>query len=261
MRAGQQAQGQLGFGADRVQARGVEHHQPAREQRVGVVDHRVAPGRHLDVAVLVQRRVVLGVGVRPQAQFAGDVGRDLERVRDFGQRGSQRFRIRRIERHALPALARRAQFGQRRAFAAGVDRQQVEHRLLALVPGQFDRAHRGAAGRRGEDAASGVGEEDGVDQLGLAARELGDEGHDQLVGQHALAQRFGDVGRRCRQQIVAGEEPGEARQFARQRLAPVGQGVESRDQQLIFRRHAKLFLRRWKSRRRWRRILVHILTS
>ena len=189
----------------------------------------------------------------PHPLLARDVGRDLASVRDFRQRGGQRIGIGRVERHALPALARDAQLGQRRAFAARVDRQQVQHRLVLVVPRQFHRAHRGAAGRGGEGAAAGVGEEDGVDQLGLAARELGDERDDQLVGQQALAQRLGDLGRRHRQQVVAGEEPGDARQFARQRLAPVGQCVEGGYQRLFFRRHAQALYSSLDSRRQWRR--------
>ncbi len=70
VRARQQAQRQLGLGADRVQARRVEHDQALLQQRVRVVDEGVAPGRHLDLAFVVARRVVVGRGVVPEAERA-----------------------------------------------------------------------------------------------------------------------------------------------------------------------------------------------
>ena len=68
VRARQQAQRQLGLGADRVQPRRVEHDQALLEQRMRVVDERVAPGRHLDLAVVVARRVVVGRARRPRSR-------------------------------------------------------------------------------------------------------------------------------------------------------------------------------------------------
>ena len=68
VRRRQQAERQLGLGADRVQARRVEDHQALLEQRVRVVDQRMAPRRHLDLAVGVARRVVFGMRRRPRSR-------------------------------------------------------------------------------------------------------------------------------------------------------------------------------------------------
>jgi hypothetical protein len=51
-----------------------------------------------------------------------------------------------------------------------------------------------------------MGEEDGIDQLGLAARELGHEGHHDLVGAHLLFQPLQALLHRGVQQIL-GHQP------------------------------------------------------
>jgi hypothetical protein len=53
---------------------------------------------------------------------------------------------------------------------------------------QLGGAHGGAAGAGGQDAVAVAGKEHGVDQLGLAPRELGHEGHDELVLAQAVEQ-------------------------------------------------------------------------
>jgi hypothetical protein len=164
--------------------------------RMRVLDQCVAPGRHVDQAVLAQWRVVgrrrgFVVGARvvaPQAQLARLVDADGARARHFHQ-GERQFLVAQVvQRHMRPDAAAQAQVGQRTAFDAGFDRQQRQHGRLALVVGHLHRAHRGAPRRGGQHAPAGVAEEHGVDQLGLAARELGDEGDRQLVAGQALAQ-------------------------------------------------------------------------
>ena len=81
-------------------------------------------------------------------------------------------------------------FGDAGAGLARVDGQKFERRLLAGFVLQLRRAH-GRASRAGrQDARAEAGEEDGVDQFGLAARELCDEGDVELVvaqrGEHVL---------------------------------------------------------------------------
>jgi hypothetical protein len=116
--------------------------------------------------------------------------------------------------------------GQRLRFQAGVDRQQRQHRRQRRVVAELDRAHRGAPGRGRQHAAAGVGEEDGVDQLRLAARELGDEGHAQAVARQALAQR-GEVARAgVVLELVLLQEMRQIAGVAVERSAPRRQGVE-----------------------------------
>ena len=71
MRARQQAQGQLRLGPDGVEPRRVEHDQTLLEQRMRVVDQGVAPGRHLDPAIVIGRRVVFRMLVVPEAEGPG----------------------------------------------------------------------------------------------------------------------------------------------------------------------------------------------
>ena len=113
VRARQQAQRQLGLGADRVQARRVEDDQALLQQRMRVVDEGVAPGRHLDLAFVVARRVVVGRRVVPEAERArlrlGDpfgARHFLQRLRRAGRR--RRCRARGGARRAAGRASRRA---------------------------------------------------------------------------------------------------------------------------------------------------------
>jgi hypothetical protein len=70
------------------------------------------------------------------------------------------------------------------------------------------------------------GEEDGVDQLGLAARELGDEGQHQPVGRQALAQRGEGRGLRFVDQVVVDQEARQHRGGTVHLGAPDGQLIQ-----------------------------------
>src|SRR3569833_1796897 len=79
------------------------------------------------------------------------------------------------------------EFGDACVFEARLNRQQADVGLVALlIVEQLGGAHGGAAGVGGQEAALVVGEEDRVDELGLAARKLGDEGNDQTVSTQAV---------------------------------------------------------------------------
>ena len=188
MRAGQQAQGELGFGADGIQPGRVDDHQAALQQRMGVIDHCVAPGRHLHTAVFGHWRVVLRLRSVPETQCGGLLHADSLDAGDRGQCLSQRLRVARLQGHDLPMLFPRAQFSQRQAAQTGFDGQQRQPRRQVGFVAQLHRAHRGATRRGWQHAAARVGKEDGVDQFGLAARELGHEGQHQLFGRQAFAQ-------------------------------------------------------------------------
>ena len=103
----------------------------------------------------------------------------------------------------------------------------MQRRRLVAAPAELDRAHRRAPRRRRQDAPAGVGEEDRVDELGLAARELGDEGDDELLVAEPLAQRVEVLGGRAVRQVVLGEELGERVEPLAQRGAPAAEGVET----------------------------------
>ena len=132
-----------------------------------------------------------------------------------------------LERGALPGLRLAAQFGERQAVQARLDRQQRERRRLFGVPGEFDRAHRRAPRCRRQDAPAGVGEEDRVDQLGLAARELGDEGDDELLVAEPLAQRADLLGGFAVSEVVLGQEARQVLEPLAERGAPATEGIET----------------------------------
>ncbi len=104
---------------------------------------------------------------------------------------------------SMPVGGAGAQFGQRGLAQAALDRQQADRRGARAVVQQLGGAHGRASGRRRQDALPVARKEDRVDQLGLAARELGDEhDRDAIVAQaldHALDARadcgVGQVGR------------------------------------------------------------------
>ena len=67
MRLRNQADRQFGLRADGVEPRRVKNHQPLPEQRMGNIDQRMAPFRHLDPAIGRHRRIVIKTAVIPEA--------------------------------------------------------------------------------------------------------------------------------------------------------------------------------------------------
>ncbi len=104
MRGRQQPQRELGLGTDGVEPRRIDDHQPALQQGVRIVDQRVAPGRHLDTAVVQARRVVLRMLVAPEAQRRGGHRADATRLRHQHQRLGQAVGVARVQAQALPGL-------------------------------------------------------------------------------------------------------------------------------------------------------------
>jgi hypothetical protein len=93
-----------------------------------------------------------------------------------------------IERKGDPLVGVTLELGDRGVLQARFDRQQPDRRWLGGVVEELRRTHRRAARGGRQQALPEVREEDGVDEFGLAPRELGHEGHDQLVLVQALEQ-------------------------------------------------------------------------
>ena len=222
----QQAERELGLGADRVQAGRVEHDEALAQQRVRVVDQRMAPLGDLDAALVVERRIVFGTGVIPEAQGQRFVLADPAGAHHFGQRLRQLVGRADVELDAGPGARLRAQLAERQPFEPAHDGQQRQGRRFFGVVGEFHRAHRRAPRRGRQHAAAGVGKEDRVDQLRLAARELGDERDDQLFAGEPPRQRLQRFVRRTVGQLVFAEIVRELRQPLRQCGSPAAQGVE-----------------------------------
>ena len=227
VRRRQHAQRQFRFRADGVQAGRVDHHQPALQQRVRVVDHRVAPGRHFDAAVGALRRVVLRLRFVPETERHRLLDAHTLRACDGAERIHQRLRLGRVQRHDLPVFVARTQLGQREATQPGFDGQQRQARRHVRFMAQLHRTHRRAARRGRQHAAAGIGKEDRVDQLGLAARELGDECQRELLGRQAFAQRAQQCGVAVVEQVVVLQGTPESADLLVQCLPPRGQGVEA----------------------------------
>jgi hypothetical protein len=227
VRARQQAQRQLGLGADRVQARRVEDDEALLEQRMRVVDQRVAPRRHLDAAGVVARRVVVRSLVVPEAERAGALLAHPLGAGHFDQRLRELVGVADVELEAPPGPRLLAHLAEREAFEARLDRQQQQRRRLVAAPAELDRAHRRPSWRRRQDAATGVGEEDRVDELGLAARELGDEGDDELLVAEPLAQCGDLLGGLAARELVLAKEAREVFEPVAERGTPAAEGVET----------------------------------
>ncbi len=88
VRVRQKVQRELGLGADRIEARRVEDHEPLLQQRMREVDHRVAPAGDVDAAfvAMLERRenVVLAVAVK--AVLPRELDRDALHLRHARQR-------------------------------------------------------------------------------------------------------------------------------------------------------------------------------
>ena len=223
----QQAQREFGLGTQRVQTRRVDHDQTLPEQRVRMVDQRMAPHRHLDPPGLVGPGVVVGARFMPQAEGLSFVDRHPTRGHHLAQGHAQRLGLRLVKRQMRPALAALTPLRERHVVEPRGDRQQRQALGLMRIPGQFDRAHGRAARRGGQHPDAGVGKEDRVDQLGLAARELGHERDDELVAVQALAQRREQRAARPVVEADVGQAGGQLIKPLAQRGAPVAQVVKA----------------------------------
>ena len=194
---------------------------------MAVVDERMSPHRYLDLSVGVERRVVGRLLVVPQAEPGRFRRGRLAGPHHFEQHFGQFVGTAVAQRDARPHRRALGQFGECRVVEAGLQRQQCQHRRLLRIPADLHRTHRRAAGCRRQQAPAAVGEEYGVDQLRLAARELGHKGdHQPVVGQPLpeRGDRFGDgrVG-----QFVVGEKAAQFAEPPADRSAPVAQGVDA----------------------------------
>ena len=230
VRVGQQVQRELGLGADRVQARRVEDHEALLQQRMREVDDRVAPARNVDACP--RRRARAPRGCRPRRRRRARTCARASTGTRFTcdtrrQRLAHLLGVDEVERERHPLVGVVLELGDRRVLEPRLDRQQPDRRRARRVVEELGRAHRRAARRRRQQPLAEVGEEDRVDELGLAARELGDERDDELVLVQALEQlldlevdlRVGEV--LLLQPLV---QAGDAR---RQPAAPVAVGLES----------------------------------
>ena len=188
MGVGQHVERQFGLGADGVETGRVEDDQPLLQQRMGKIDQRMAPARNRDAAVAFQAACGFLVGGIDQAEGLGGGGVDVDRIGQPHQRRAHFFRGIEVERKFGPGVRVALEVGNAALAGLGVDGQQPQRRSAERVEKQFGGAHGGAPGGRRQHALPVIRKEDGVDEFGLAARKLGDEGHVQLVFLQAAEQ-------------------------------------------------------------------------
>ena len=99
----------------------------------------------------------------------------LERIRQLGGVVHLQIDLKPFFRHQAP-------LDQSLRLQPRLDGQQAQARHHVGVIAQFGRTHGGPPGACRHDAAAITGKENGIDQLGLSARELRNECHHDLVG-------------------------------------------------------------------------------
>ena len=220
MRLGQEAHRQLGLGADRIQAGGIQNHQALLEQGVRHVDERMAPFGHLDQAVGPQRRVVIGQLVVPEPEGTRLVLGDTPDLGHFLDGLGQLLGIVDVQIDPLPLAWRIAPVQQGLRLQAGFDGKQADAGGHLGVVAQLGRAHGGAPCTGRHDPAPVAGKEHRVDQFRLAARELGHERHHDPVILDLGMQLVKTLADGRIHQVVVIEPLGQQLQAQRKLLAP-----------------------------------------
>ena len=160
-----QADGQLRLGTNGIEPWCVQNHQALLEQRVGDVDQRMPPHRHLDQPVSAGTRVVIRAVIVPKPQSPGLVHGDVTNLGDLLQRLCQLRGVVHVKVHAGPLFGRCAPLHQGLGLQARLDRQQAQTRRHVGVPAQFGGTHGGPPSARGHDAAAVAGKKYRIDQL------------------------------------------------------------------------------------------------
>ncbi len=189
VRVGDRGNGQFRLDAHRIQTRGIENGEAGFEQRMRVIDHGVAPGRNLDAVLILHHVAEVGVVFIPQAERARFNFENHLGFRQLAHRGDHRAGVLDLQLDRAPFDWMPFQRGDAVVAEAGFDRQQADIRFSIDIVVDLCRTHRGTAGIRRQQALLEIGEEEGVDQLGFAATEFGDEGDHQSV----MLQRFGQI--------------------------------------------------------------------
>jgi hypothetical protein len=181
----------------------------------------MAPARDLDHAIGGEARRPARLVLEEEPVMLGLFDRHALGRPHLLERLDQRPRVAHVERHAFPFVGKALELARGRVGGARLDREQVNRRRPRRVPGELGRAHcRAAAGGR-QQAPAVVGEEDGVDQLRLAARELGDERDRELVFVQPL-EELGDAQLRLGVGELVHVQPAAERDDPRRHVGPPG---------------------------------------
>ena len=230
VRARNERQRQFRLRPDRVQARRVEDHEAPLQQRMREVDDRVAPLRDLDHAARVDGDGLVGIFGIEQPVAARLLDGHPDRLGDHPERAEHSVRRTRVDRKHLPLVGKPLEVGRGSGPAARLDRQRAYARRQRRVVQQFGRAHRRAPRGRRQHALAVLREEDRVDQFGLAAGELGDEGDDELVLGEAIEREIEAPPDVAVEHLRLAHPLAQVDDRLRQRVAPVAVFLESGSQ-------------------------------
>ena len=181
VRARNQVQCELRLRANRIQAGRIQNHQALRQQRVRKVDDGVTPAGYFDVAVRINTGFVIRVAWVEQAVTLCNIHWHPLDFTDMLEGFEHRFSRAGVEWMSDPFVRILFVLGHASGFAARLDRQQAQLRCVAFVVQQLGRAHGGAPGGGGQDAAAVVREKNRVDEFGFAARKFSHERNRQFV--------------------------------------------------------------------------------
>jgi hypothetical protein len=217
-RVGNPMHHQLRLGRERGMAGGVEDREPAREERMREVDDGIAPARDLDAFGEVRR----------EAQVRRILRRHDDRLGEHVKGGGQRLELRGLERDLAPSVVAGDELAQRLGIRARLDRQQPDRGRARRIPEDLGGTERRASHARRQQPHAHVGEEERIDELALAARELGDEGDREPFGREAPL----DV-REARRRVLVDEArhdgpAAKCGELLREGLAPLAQLLEAR---------------------------------
>ena len=188
VRIGELRQGQFRFSTNRIQTRRIENNQALLEQRMGKIDHGMAPARHFNQAIFTDPVKLDFALAYLKTQAGGFFRRHASGFADVAQRVLHGIRRLGIQGHDGPFIGKTLVFGDARIGRARLDRQQLNTRLLAGIKQQLSRAHRRATGRGWQHPVAVIGKENRVDQFRFATRELSNEGHIQTIFTQSLKQ-------------------------------------------------------------------------
>ena len=176
--ARQHRQSQLRLAAEGVQAGGVEDAQALAQQWMVEVDHGVTPGRHQHFAGLIGAFQ----HVRVKAQSNRLFDRHGFGARDLDKGLNHVVRVAEVQWDIYPVPRNTFELRHAGLGHAGLDGQQANiGAFRAWVEEQLGGAHGGASGLGWQHALAVGGEEQAVDQFGLAARELADKSQGDVV--------------------------------------------------------------------------------
>lgn len=154
---GQKIEGELGLGADGIQARCIEDDQALTQQGMRKVDDCVAPTRDRDRTILSDTDRICDVGVVVEPVAPRQFDRHRLGLADLGKDFRHPVRRREIERQGDPLIRAILEFRDRGVADPGFDRQQAYGRWPGGIEQQFRRTHGGASRRRGQRPLAEVG--------------------------------------------------------------------------------------------------------